>query len=277
MSYNKKSILVEVRVYRLYIKSSKWNDTLQWLISWLTLHTAALFVLFSTLNVLFVCDDVGIKLEWDWIEFWDQLALILDTQHISIICQGLYSPHLRWHHELNCYFIMPCWVLRHLHLQQKFLSHSQHSLDSVLWRTGQWEWVWVSWGQFVPVESYQIWRSWFSGSGSIIFKDAHIVGIVVLGHKITNRALHDASLAHVLAVLWVLGLFGSPDILALLLVDLGPVLLLALLSTVGDHVAPYTFPQRSLLRLPPIVQLTVGTEVVNRNLRWKYSIERVFW
>ena len=106
MSYNKKSILVEARVYRLYIKSSKWNDTLQWLISWLTLHTAALFVLFSTLNVLFVCDDVGIKLEWDWIEFWDQLALILDTQHISIICQGLYSPHLCWHHELNCYYII---------------------------------------------------------------------------------------------------------------------------------------------------------------------------
>ena len=106
MSYNKKSILVEARVYRLYIKSSKWNDTLQWLISWLTLHTAALFVLFSTLNVLFVCDDVGIKLEWDWIEFRDQLALILDTQHISIIRQGLYSPHLRWHHELNCYYII---------------------------------------------------------------------------------------------------------------------------------------------------------------------------
>ena len=106
MSYNKKSILVEARVYRLYIKSSKWNDTLQWLISWLTLHTAVLFVLFSTLNVLFVCDDVGIKLEWDWIEFWDQLALILDTQHISIIRQGLYRPHLPWHHELNCYYII---------------------------------------------------------------------------------------------------------------------------------------------------------------------------
>ena len=69
-------------------------------------------------------------------------------------------------------------------------------------------------------------------------EDADIIGIGGTEDKITNRVAGNASFASILVVLRVLGLLDSAQILALLLVNLVPVLLLALLATVGHHMAP---------------------------------------
>ena len=109
------------------------------------------------------------------------------------------------------------WVLGHLHLQQDLLGHSQHLLHSVLRKTSQREWVREGGWQHVPVNA---------------LKDADVVGIGWTEGQIPSRVTCDARSTSVPPMLRVLGLLGSSQVPALLLVHLGPVLLLAPLPTV---------------------------------------------
>ena len=91
-------------------------------------------------------------------------------------------------------------------------------------------------------------------------KDADVVGIGLTEGQIPSRVTCDARSTSVPPMLRVLGLLGSSQVPALLLVHLGPVLQLALLTTVGHHVAPSALSQGFRIRwLVPLKNVTVCT------------------